>query len=110
MVQLVAKNGVVTDKILLEKASQLAAKMQPPIENFKGSQGWLQGFKNRHKIKQVTAHGESGSAPVEMIELARTAVPALLEELDYTPDDTYNFDETGLYFRSAPSKMLAQGK
>jgi hypothetical protein len=28
----------------------------------------------------------------------------------YAPEDVYNMDETGLYFRAHPNKRLAQGK
>ena len=29
---------------------------------------------------------------------------------DYEPEDDYNMDEIGLYFRARPNKTLAQGK
>ena len=53
-------------------------------------------------------HGESGDADVEGVAHALRAMPILIAE--YAPEDVYNMDETGLYYKAQPSKTLAQSK
>ena len=59
-------------------------------------------------ICRVNFHGESGEADAEVVAQAMSRMPALLAT--YKPEDVYNLDETGLYFRAQPTKTLAQGK
>jgi hypothetical protein len=103
--QLRAKGARISDEIVGSKARALAEAAG--ITDFKASHGWLQKFKDRYGIKRRYMHGESGSASEESIRLAREAVPAIIEELELGPDDVYNADETGLFFRAHPNKTLA---
>ncbi|DBA74381.1 TPA: hypothetical protein ACH3X1_011145 [Trebouxia sp. C0004] len=64
----------------------------------------------RHGIKLQRPKGESGSADMEGVNIARTVVGKIITELDYDLEDIYNMDETGLYYRAKPSKTLAVGK
>ncbi|CAJ0870308.1 7178_t:CDS:2, partial [Entrophospora sp. SA101] len=51
--------------ILKTKAQDLVELMK--INDFKGSDGWLSCFKNRHHIYSVTRQGESAPAPIELL-------------------------------------------
>ena len=103
-----AQGALITDRLLVEKAKALAEKLL--IEKFKASDGWLAGFKQRHSIKLQRPHGESGAADLEGVDIARTVIGQIITELGYKLEDVYNMDETGLYYRAKPSKMLAIGK
>jgi hypothetical protein len=70
------------------------------------SKGWLDGFKNRHNLKRFKQHGESRSAPAldnyqdEVIRLQR-----IIRE--YSSDNIYNADETGLFWAATPTWTIA---
>jgi len=80
--------------ILLARAEELAReelKISP--EELKLSNGWLDGFKKRHNIKNYNLHGEASSiidCPAE--------IKIIQEEIKkYNLNDVYNYDETGLF-------------
>jgi hypothetical protein len=67
------------------------------------SDGWLTGFKRRYSIKWHTFHGEAASVP-DSIHHKMKAIQVIYDE--YTPEDIYNMDETGLYWRRMPNGGL----
>ena len=75
---------------------------------FEGSSGWLRNFKSRHDIHEVRIRGEQRSAD----EAAATEYPPLLKKIidegQYGPEQIYNADETGLYFKMLPDRTLAK--
>ena len=105
--QLRARGALISDRLLVEKARELAQKLS--IADFKASDGWLAKFKKRHNIKLQRPHGESGAADLEGVDVAQKVIPLIISELGYTLDTVYPMDETGLYYRAKPSKTLAQG-
>ena len=105
--QLRARGALISDRLLVEKARELAQKLS--IADFKASDGRLAKFKKRHNIKLQRPHGESGAADLEGVDVAQKVIPLIISELGYTLDTVYNMDETGLYYRAKPSKTLAQG-
>jgi hypothetical protein len=68
------------------------------------SDGWLTGFKRRYSIKWHTFHGEAASVP-DSIHHEMKAIQVICDE--YAPEDIYNMDETGLYWRRMPNGGLA---
>ena len=99
------QGGVVTGDILLLKAREIWPRIPQyqdrPLPSF--SIGWLEKFKKRHDIKQRTQHGEASSVPAGAEEEMR-AIQTLCGE--YKEEDIYNMDETGLFWRQAPSNGL----
>ena len=93
------KKAVITGEILKQQAIKLwnALPQYQGIEQPKFSNGWLQGFQKRFKIKEFVNHGEAASAEIDkpkaiaQIEKVRHLV------LEYDPDDVLNMDETGLF-------------
>ena len=74
--------------------------------SFKFLSGWLERFKERHGISFKKVCGEEKSVDLasdQMEEWHRT-LSVLLKE--YQPDDIYNADETGLFFRLMPDRTL----
>ena len=52
-------------------------------------------------------HGEAVSVNTSTVSAARIELQALVAQ--YAPEDVFNVDETGLFYRMPPSKSLAQG-
>ena len=89
--------------ILQAKAQELAAELGHP--GFKCSNGWLSRFKTRKGIGFRNIKGEAKAVKPEAIDAWKnTLLPKLLKE--YSPDDIYNADKTGLFYKLQPSKSL----
>ena len=99
-----AMSANVSGNILMEKAKDIAREMN--LEDFTPSTGWLDRFKKRRGIAFRAVCGESASVDSSQTdEWLSKALPELLKE--YGPDDVFNADETGLFFRCLPDKTLA---
>jgi hypothetical protein len=92
----------VSPMIIISKALKVAADMGISAEDFSASWGWLRKFRLRKGLQSMLLHGEG--AEVDRDD------PALLASLDlvydlisqYDPENVYNEDETGLFFRLLP--------
>ena len=90
-----SKGQKLSGSVLKEKAEDLAKKLGHT--NFVAKEGWL----SRRKARCQQAHGEKGSADIKSDEeWTSTILPGLLEE--YRPNEVYNADETGQYYRATP--------
>ncbi|XP_051162414.1 tigger transposable element-derived protein 4-like [Leptopilina boulardi] len=89
--------------LLKGKANDFATKLG--IKDFSASNGWFQGFKRRHDIVFKKLSGESKSVDVSVCNQWTKDLPNLLRE--YDPEDIYNADETGLFFKCLPDKTFA---
>ena len=83
-----------------EAAGQIATKMG--MADFRASDGWLFRFRRRHALVDKKSHGEAGSAPVEEIEPFRQRLLKIIDEEALVMGQVYNFDETGLFWKSGP--------
>lgn len=89
--------------ILKSKAEEIAQKLGKP--DFVASDGWLSHWKGRKHRKFKRAHGEKSSADTEEAEeWISTVLSQLLHQ--YQPEDIYNADETGVYYRATPDGSL----
>jgi hypothetical protein len=93
--------------MMTEKARIFGSKLHIPETDFAYSKGWLARFKIRHNIACYKFHGESASADMTRVNAGRESLKAVIEE--YSLNDVYNFDETGLFFKLGPSSTLATG-
>ena len=73
--------------------------------NFKASNGWLERFKGRHNISSAVISGEKGCVDGIVVDDWKERLPELIS--GYKPDDIYNMDETGLFYRAVPDRTLA---
>jgi hypothetical protein len=96
---------MVTGAIIKRRAIQFAEALN--IIEFNASEGWLSNFKKRNHIKEYKRQGEAASAPLEEIPKFQAKLQEVIKE--YRPEDVYNADETGLYWRMEPDKTLAMG-
>lgn len=74
--------------------------LEPPIF----SEEWLSRFKQRHSIRYHIFHGESASVPTS-IHTEMEAIKAICGQ--HQPNDIYNIDETGLFWRQMPNGGLS---
>lgn len=89
-----------------EKGKQLAQDMNIKTE-VTFSDGWLRCFKERHGIRDISVCGEKKSADHESAAEFSSTFHELVKKYNLTPDQIYNADETGLYWRSLPTRTLA---
>ena len=96
----------VTGPMLQEETLIIASRLG--IDDFKASNGWLQKFKDRNNIKQLVVSGESGDVSEETVTAWHERLATLVR--GYSPEDIWNEDETGCFFRALPDKTLADTK
>ena len=93
----------ISGDLLASTAVKMAEELG--ITDFKGSRGWLEGWKTRNGIKLRTISGEAKTADAAAADVWRTTIlPGLLEE--YGPNCIYNADETGLFWKMQPKQSL----
>ena len=100
-----SKNIPVSGPMLKEKAIAVATQMGLEQE-FKASNGWLEKFKTRYKIKGMTASGQSGEVREETVGSWKERFPQILA--GYSPKYILNVGETGKFYRALPNKSLSE--
>lgn len=66
----------------------------------------MEKFARRHGLRSFKCHGESASADNEALQ---SALPDIIAKIaSYPPSNVYNMDETGLFYRLAPSRSVSQ--
>lgn len=101
------RNIPITGPLLKEEALLIAKKLDPS-STFKASNGWLESFKKRHNIKHMTVSGECGDVPEETVTGWFERIVVLTT--GYKPEDVWNTDETGCFYRALPDKTLSDKK
>jgi hypothetical protein len=96
------KNIPVSGKLIQEKA--LCISMSLGVDDFVASNGWLYKWMQRRNVHQSCLSGDRGEVSKETVDDWVKRLPILTE--GYRPEDIYNADETGLYFRALPSKSM----
>ena len=91
-------------RILCEKAKEIAERLG--FEGFKASNGWLDRWKKRHHIKQMTVSGKSGDVSGATVDSWKERLPHILK--GYSAQDIWNLDETGCFWRALPDKSFGQ--
>jgi hypothetical protein len=99
------RNTPISGEILREKARYFYQKITGK-NDFQASLGWLDKFKNRFGIRQLTVSGEKLSSDITAIEPFKNKFLQKIGELGLTPDQVYNADESGLFWRVLPNKTL----
>ncbi|XP_041379849.1 CENP-B homolog protein 2-like [Gigantopelta aegis] len=98
-----SRNGAINDQMLIEKAKRLGEQMN--VTDFAYSRGWLSRFKSRHNVAKYVNEGEAASADKNAVVSGREELKKVLN--DYAPEDVFNMDETGLFFKLGPNYTLA---
>lgn len=104
------QNAILNQEILIGKAKEFSNKLGITAFNF--SNGWLEKFKKRNRIKSYVLHGESGSVNKQSLNDCLMAVKAKI--CNYDDDNVFNMDETALFYdyrgdRSLSINSLTEG-
>lgn len=99
------KNVNISGEILQEKA-KFFYKQITGLDDFAASSGWLDNFKKRFKIRQLTVTGEKLSSNFAAVEPFQKLFLNKVRELNLGPEQVYNADESGLFWRALPKKTL----
>jgi hypothetical protein len=101
--QMRSKGLPIGGNIILEKAKVFADMMKL---DFKASQGWLDNFKKRHGLSQKVLAGEASSVADETVNRwTKEQLPKILD--GWQPNQVYNCDESGLFYKMMPNRTLA---
>ena len=71
---------------------------------FSASIGWFRGFKKRFNIANVRLHGEGASCDTDAVPSFLSKFKEIISENSYLPQQVYNVDETGLFWKRMPSR------
>lgn len=90
------------------KPSTSAASDSPPRRGgFVASKGWFEKFKKRFGLRSVPLYGEAASADNEAARrYVEDEFPKIIEEGGYLPEQVFNMDETGLFWKRMPSRTF----
>lgn len=90
--------------MLREEGRLIAEKLGEA--SFKGTDGWLAKWKQRHNVGLMSVAGEEGDVCEETLESWRERVKELIR--GFEPADIWNEDETGSMWNALPEKSLAE--
>ncbi|GES85616.1 CENP-B homolog protein 2-like [Rhizophagus clarus] len=94
-----------TDLLIKEKARVFAQAFNIQESELVFLNEWLEKFKKRNNIQRYRAHREAGSAPLESLAEEQMKLRRLLGQ--FTLDQIYNIDKTGLFYRMPPNQTLS---
>lgn len=100
----------ISQAMICEKAKALHSKLVKDSpgtsEEFKASRGWLHNFRKRAGICGVVRHGEAVSTDQKSAEDFATEFGACVHAQGYVPQQVFNCDETGLFWKKMPSRTF----
>lgn len=82
----------------------LTAPEEP--NTFQASKGWFDRFQKKFQLKSVPLHGEVASADVKAAKKYPETFKAIIEEKVYLPEQVFNMDETGLFWKKMPFRTF----
>lgn len=73
-------------------------------KKFIASNGWLSKFLKRNAFHNLKIRGDTASADQEAAKKFPETLAEIIEEGGYSPDQVFNADETGLFWKRMPSR------
>ncbi|CAB4019426.1 tigger transposable element-derived 6-like, partial [Paramuricea clavata] len=73
---------------------------------FQGSNGWLEKWRKRYNIKEMRVAGEDGDVNEVTLDSCQERVKELTK--GYAPENVWNMDETGQFWKALPDKSLSE--
>lgn len=103
------RNTPLNGDIICEKA-KFFYKQITQKDDFKASVGWLDKFKKRHGIRQICVNRKKPSSDTTAVKPFQDFLLKKVLELNLNPDQIYNADESGLFWKAFPDKTIAHGE
>ncbi len=91
--------------IIQHKALEIAADMGRSPDEFGASNGWYEKWCKFYNVSMHKTCGEALDVDVNVVEAWRQKLPHIID--DYTAEEIWNLDETGLFYRALPDRTLA---
>ncbi|KAH3719702.1 hypothetical protein DPMN_062569 [Dreissena polymorpha] len=97
----------VSGPMIQEKAKKFAGELG--LNDFKGSNGWLESFLKLNNIVFKTQSGERGEVKLDTVDKRKAKIASVCQ--GYEPKDIFNMDESGLFYRdSTKSTFFKKGE
>lgn len=97
------RNIPVSGLMLKQKAINLQKSIDES-STFIASNGWLNRFKRRYNVRFLKISGEKLSSQPELVDPFKETLKNTIKDLDLLPEQIYNADESGLYWKLLPDK------
>lgn len=97
-----ARKIPVTGPMLQEAALKIAAKLED--KSFSASNGWLEKFRIRNNIQFSTLSGTAADVDPQSVIDWKRKLPSIIS--GYQPENIFNADESGFFYRQLPTKSL----
>ncbi|XP_032223965.1 tigger transposable element-derived protein 4-like [Nematostella vectensis] len=95
-------NIPISGTMIQEEAMIIAERLG--LNEFTGSNGWLEKFKRQHNIGQMAVSGEEAGVNPETVERWKERAREITRGWD--AKNVWNVDETGCLWRGLPEKSL----
>uniref|UniRef100_UPI0035901B18 tigger transposable element-derived protein 1-like n=1 Tax=Myxine glutinosa TaxID=7769 RepID=UPI0035901B18 len=107
--QLRKENLPISGQMVQDKARKIYNSLPAPSssaksESFTASSAWLSRFEVRHGLHLASEQEENVSTNMALAETFKEKFARCVSE--YTPDQVYNADETGLFWKKMPNRMF----
>ncbi|GFU58330.1 tigger transposable element-derived protein 1 [Trichonephila clavipes] len=106
----------VSGYLIQEKALQFYKSMKQSEQSTSTSQAgkefssfkeWLTEFLKRNALHNIKITGESATADEGAAKIFPEELPKIIEDGDYSVDQVFNADETGLYWKKLPNRTYS---
>ena len=96
----------ISGPLLQEKAKRFSTQLNTEAADreFKASTGWLEKYKTRHGIRNLSIQGKKLSAAEETVEPFLQKLHKVIEEKNLIPEQIYNANETELLWKCLPQR------
>nr|XP_016847311.1 PREDICTED: jerky protein homolog-like isoform X1 [Anolis carolinensis] len=101
------KGVLISGPILQQKALHFRKEFNEGDPDFTASVGWLDRWKKRYGIRQLSACGEKLSSNYQEMEAFKKRFQDFVETESLTGDQIFNCDETSLDYKMLPNMSLA---
>ncbi|GFW90650.1 HTH CENPB-type domain-containing protein [Trichonephila clavipes] len=77
-------------------------------KEFSASKGWLTGILKRNALHNIKITGESTTSDEGAAKIFPEELAKIIEDGDYSADQVFNADETGLYWKNCLTVLTSQ--
>ncbi|GFU68287.1 tigger transposable element-derived protein 1 [Trichonephila clavipes] len=86
------------------KQSKPSTSTSQARKKFSASKGWLTGFLKRNALHNIKITGESATTDEVAVKVFPEELAKIIEDGDYSADQVFNADETGLCWKKLPNR------